>query len=98
MAEEVLKCHEQFCMEGIRFENGAITRPEREIPQGKFCVGGSQWKDDSGKYKLYQESTEIGYAPLISSTREAGDVFLAQDRGGVEIFQGFEKIGFSKPV
>ena len=91
MAEKVLKCHEKFCVEKIRLENGAFVRPEREISQGKFGAGGARSKDDSGKYKSYQESKRIGYAPSVSTARGAGDVFLARERGGVEILQVFKK-------
>ena len=78
-------------MDEIRCKNGEINRPEREIPHGKFGVVDAQRKGDSGKYKSYQESKQIGYAPSVSTARGAGDVFLARERGGVEKSQVFEK-------
>ena len=71
--------------------NGEFNRPGREIPQGKLGLLEAQRKNDSGKYKSYQEPAETSYAPSGSTVPRAGDTFLARERGGVEILQVFKK-------
>ena len=97
MGYEGQECHKEFTMQGICCGNGESNRPGRKIPQGKFGLLEAHRKNDSGKYKSYQESDETGYAPSISTTPRAGDVFLARERGGVEKLQVFKRIEFAKP-